>query len=246
MAFVLQNRRFKMFTPLNFQIWAMAFGGGGQNYYNACDRVLREMSQIKICNQLIKYTDADLKNNTHFWSNHKDFIENNKRGYGYWIWKPYLILNTLMRMPLNSVLIYVDGGCEVVNRPDSYTKLRDIVNRCDDILYTSSGLSEASYTKMDLFEYMNIESYDQVQYQAGVLFIKNNTTMQHFITEWYNIACNYHLLDDSPSLLPNHANFIDNRHDQSIFSLLLRKHNMNVENKTMRDIRPIRISWKRW
>ena len=93
---------------------------------------------------------------------------------------------------------------------------------------------------------MNIESYNQIQYQAGVLFIKNNTTMQNFITEWYNIACNYHLLDDSPSLLPNHANFIDNRHDQSIFSLLLRKHNMNVENKTMRDIRPIIISWKRW
>lgn len=225
------------------QIWAMSFGGGGQNYYNATTRVLHEMSQIKICNQLVKYTDADLKNDPGFWLKHKDFIENNKRGYGYWIWKPYLIWNTLNRMNENDTLIYLDGGCEVVNRPDSYNKLRGIINKCNDILYTSSGFDSYLFTKMDLFEYM--KTHDQVQCQAGVLIIKKTPIMMNFIKDWYNIACNYHLLDDSKSLLPNHTDFIEHRHDQSIFSLLITAYNLNAENKTMRDILPIRISWKR-
>ncbi len=51
---------------------------------------------------------------------------------------------------------------------------------------------------------------------------------------WYNIGCNYHMIDDSPSIKENYNNFIEHRHDQAIFSLLLKKYNI-TSNKTLMD-----------
>jgi hypothetical protein len=36
------------------------------------------------------------------------------------------------------------------------------------------------------------------------------------------LACNYHLIDDSPSVIPNYPSFHENRHDQTLISLLSR------------------------
>ena len=46
------------------------------------------------------------------------------------------------------------------------------------------------------------------------------------IDEWYNISCDYHLIDDSPSIISNHNEFREHRHDQSILSLLIKKNNL--------------------
>ena len=36
-------------------------------------------------------TDEHLKIDKLFWENHGKIIENNSRGYGYWLWKPYIV-----------------------------------------------------------------------------------------------------------------------------------------------------------
>ena len=43
-----------------------------------------------------------------FWENHSSFIENNKKGYGYWLWKPYIIKKTLEKMKKGDILLYLD------------------------------------------------------------------------------------------------------------------------------------------
>ena len=46
----------------------------------------------------------------------QDFKENNKeilslkKGAGYWLWKPWVILNTLENIPENAIVIYADTG----------------------------------------------------------------------------------------------------------------------------------------
>ncbi len=32
-----------------------------------------------------------------FWKKHGTFIESNPRGYGYWLWKPFIIKETLQQ-----------------------------------------------------------------------------------------------------------------------------------------------------
>jgi hypothetical protein len=71
----------------------------------------------------------------------------------------------------------------------------------------------------------------------------------NFIKDWYKLACNYHLIDDSLSKEENHQYFKDHRHDQSIFSLLLKtekyKKNMNTDNNIIKNIYPFSLSRKR-
>jgi len=37
----------------------------------------------------------------------------NKRGYGYWFWKPYLILKIMKKMNAGDILHYADIGCHI-------------------------------------------------------------------------------------------------------------------------------------
>ena len=48
-----------------------------------------------------------------------------------------------------------------------------------------------------------------------------------FIKEWLNIFYErFDLVDDTTSKIKNHKDFIENRHDQSVFSILCKKNNL--------------------
>jgi hypothetical protein len=77
--------------------------------------------------------------------------------------------------------------------------------------------------KMD----MNDDKYlSNNQWQAGAILLCVNNDVRNLINEWYNIGCDYHNIDDTPSLEKNFDSFKEHRHDQSIFSLLLKKNNL--------------------
>jgi len=50
------------------------------------------------------------------------------------------------------------------------------------------------------------------------------------VNEWYNLSCDYHLIDDSSSVAQNFDCFKEHRHDQSILSLLTKNIN-SITNK---------------
>lgn len=218
----------KKYESFDENKYFITFGGGGQNYYDAAERITNEVKQLNVFNNYITYKDTDLKNDE-FWETHSEFVENNKRGYGYWLWKPYIILKTLKSMNSGEILLYLDGGCEISNGD-----MNELIDRCKkyDILYTLTGQIEKKYTKMDLFLEMKLNTSkikDDPQYQASAIFLKKNDKIMNFVNEWYNISSKYHLIDDSESLSPNDNEFIEHRHDQSVFSLLIKKY--NYDNK---------------
>jgi len=215
--------------------------GGGQNYINAVNRIGNKLEATNEFDHIIKYTDNDLKNDIEFWNKHETFITNNIRGYGYWIWKPYLILKTLNTMNENDILFYIDAGCEVISTNESKEKIKQLKDQCDNynILYTQLLHLEKEWTKMDLFEYMNLNNEsikNSNQIQAGLSILKKTEKTINFITDWYNISCNYHLIDDSPSKSVNDEAFKEHRHDQSIFSLLLKTDKYNIFNTSNNEI----------
>jgi hypothetical protein len=233
---------------------AISFSGGGQNYYDALDRVSKELTQLNTFDEIIKIIDNDLKNDVEFWERHGDFITNNKRGYGYWLWKPYIILKQLNNMNENDILVYLDSGCEVINDDTSYININNLFDKCDEynILYTLTSHDEKKYNKMDLIDYLNLnndETKNSGMRQASMIFIKKNNTTLEFVKEWYSLCCNYHFIDDSPSILKNDDTFVENRHDQAIFSLLLKtdkyKDTLCTDNNLLYDTSPIQISRKR-
>jgi len=215
----------------------MTFGGGSQQYKNTVYRITRQAKQSKFFDEVIGYTDDDLKTTFYddFWKHHGKFIESNPRGYGYWIWKSYLILKTLENMEDNDILIYADSGCEVNYKCDT-TKIHEVFEyiKQNGIYqhYIHHQHLEQEWTKKSVFDAleMDINTYGNTkQIESCPFGCVNNQFNRDFVKLWFNtcIENNYINVIDK-KICENHNDFKDHRHDQSIKSLLSKKLNLPV------------------
>ena len=206
----------------------MTFGGGGQNYLDAANRIGEQARQLGIFDRVLVYTDRDIQEDEEFWSSHGEFVSNNKRGYGYWLWKPYLIKKTMDQMKDGDVLLYCDAGCELAQeKRDKLLSYFDIVNR-DSIIGTNIE-NDIEWNKQDLITRLGMQDHPSLegrQRQSGILMILKNSTTYRIISEWYELGSDYHMIDDSPSVEENHPSFKEHRHDQSLWSLLTKKYSV--------------------
>ena len=201
----------------------------GNNKYNeALIRIKKEAESFNIFDNIIIYNEDYLKNDKIFWEKHGDFINNNNRGYGYWLWKSYLTLKTLENMNENDILLYCDAGCTL--NVNGLSRFNDYLNimKDNEILSFELNFLEKIWTKMDLFKYLDMDKpkyFDSKQLVGGIYFIKKTERTINIINEWYNImSANYNLINDSKSIIINDISFKEHRHDQSVFSLLRKKY----------------------
>jgi len=212
------------------QIKFITFGSHA-NYIEAGNRLLDQAEKANIFTETKLYTGDDLKNDNHFWEKHREFIENNSRGYGYWIWKPYLIKKTMETMNNGDVLLFLDCGCEIDYRRNGI--FREFINvvKHVKIIGTFMG-NEREWNKMDLLEKldMNNDKYldgsNKYQRQSGAILFLVCEKTRKMVNEWYELSCDYHNIDDTPSVIQNLDCFREHRHDQSLFSLLTKKYDM--------------------
>ena len=206
----------------------ITFGAGGQNYYDAIERLGNQASNLNLFDKIITYTDKDLINDTEFWSKHSNFILNNSRGFGYWLWKSYIIKKTMETLNNDDILLYLDCGCEIdVKKKDKIIHFFELV-KSEYIIGTKTSL-EKHWNKMDVLlklDMLNNTYLNTSMHQAGALLFKICDKTRDLVNQWYELCCDYHNIDDSPSIAKNLDCFIENRHDQSIFSLLTKKYNL--------------------
>ena len=195
------------------------------------------------------YDDIKIFDDQFFDKDKKTIIRNliknkKKRGYGYWIWKPYLILNVFKEINYGDIINYMDIGCHIVkeNSKRFYEYIDLISNKKKWLLpfqykiedtnldknFNYPKREEYKFTKSDLLNYfgcLNDKSIlETPQYWAGNFFIKKTDDSIKFINEWLNVFYErFDLIDDTPSKIKNHRDFIENRHDQSVFSILCKK-----------------------
>lgn len=209
---------------INQQIYLITFGN--QKYYKSLERLKQQAININFFNDIYTFTDNDLRNDSNFWETHKHFIENNNRGYGYWLWKSYIIEKILNKINMNDIIIYMDAGCSInsngINRLKEYI---NIVNNNNYGIITFELTSiEKCYTKMHLFEYLNcIHFKDSRQLMATSFILRKCDHTINTIREWKDLCYNYNLINDNYCNVKNDESFIDHRHDQSIFSLVNKK-----------------------
>jgi len=87
------------------------------------------------------------------------------------------------------------------------------------------GFIEKNYTYKELFDYFDISQDSQfgnsLQLQAGHMFFKKNRDSKDYFNQYRKILDeNIELITDSYNQKNQIDSFIENRHDQSIFSLL--------------------------
>jgi hypothetical protein len=222
---------------------------GNQRYYNSINRIKNEAESFNIFDNIVVYNDENLKNIfPEFWSAHGNFINNNNRGYGYWIWKSFLVLKTLESMNENDILVYADAGCELnnngINRLKEYFEI--VKNSNYGILSFELIHPEKQWTKMDLFNELDMNTYEHLnnrQLMATSFILKKCDHTMKLVGEWYKYSSNYHLIDDSNSNAKNDDMFCEHRHDQSIFSLIRKKYGTEImfdEVDSYHDFTPIK------
>jgi hypothetical protein len=210
--------------------WFITYGGPSENYHSAVKRICNEASGFDVFDEIIGYTEKDLMDDTSFWLTHQQFIESNAdRGYGCWLWKPYLTKKTLDKMNENDILVYADAGC-FMNK-DGKSRLLEYF----DMLNTSAEIGNVSfqmdhldelYTKMDIYDYFNANDPSIIktgQLVGGIFVLRKCRHTMELIDKWYDGCCQYYLLDDSCGTLPNLPTFHATRNDQSIFSVIRKK-----------------------
>jgi hypothetical protein len=163
-----------------------------------------------------------------WFATHQPFLASQPRGLGYWIWKPFLILESLKRIAPDECLVYSDAGNEI--SASGAARFQDYVGlaRIHDLFGFEIGEPIHQWTKGDLLNYLAIPSTSPFlalrQIWAGLLFIRHTPANLLLLSHWAElcVARNYSLVDDTPSVTPNPSTFREHRHDQSILTLLLR------------------------
>ena len=107
----------------------ITFASGNNCYYEAAKRLINQAESTSLFEcELI--TENCLKSDNEFWDKHSNFIEKNKRGFGYWIWKPYIIKKTMQTLNTGDVLLYLDSGCEIdINKKRQIEEYLELVKK---------------------------------------------------------------------------------------------------------------------
>ncbi len=208
-----------------------------------------DSSRARICHQArrmgsysriigAKETDLD----PHFQQHFARYLNSETRGFGYWCWKPQIILQALHSMNEGDVLHWVDAGCHL--NPRGKWRLKEYLKMAESSRYGVLGFRNSPplppfphdgrelpsypdihWTKGDLLDRLGVRAdldlLNQSSIGATIIMVRKCTSSVSLVKEWLSIPYeDFSLIDDSPSRSENLEGFREHRHDQSIFSLL--------------------------
>tara|TARA_R110001606_G_C15250070_1_gene637274 strand:- start:88 stop:1005 length:918 start_codon:yes stop_codon:yes gene_type:complete len=211
----------------------ISFGNG--IFKNQLNRVCNEAKKTGWFDEVIVSTPSTIKD---FIDKHKDFINNNPRGFGYWIWKPFILLNQLMCMDDGDYIFYTDAGSRILshrkNKFNEYLKLLDdqpILINGEGNNQPYSYYTQQKFIKLSLLKRFGLENNEEFlglsHCESGMIAIRKCNESVKFIKEWLNVILenNYINTNDDLGNDKQLEGFVEHRHDQSILNILFYKNN---------------------
>lgn len=208
----------------------VSFGGPTESYRKRVKELHQEADQSKMFDHIITFTDQDLEKDQEFWETHGEFISNPKhqRGYGFWLWKPYIIMKVMDLLEYGDFLVYADAGCTInSNGGQRFQEYQSMLNSNPFglLAYQLYACNDIEYIKRATLEYIGATEHDKntPQIITTALVIKKTNKSMEFIKRWYEFASMYDLINDDSHQENEYPEFKDHRHDQAIFSLLVKQ-----------------------
>jgi hypothetical protein len=238
---VISNKDNKDRLYYNIMLYFLVYNDGNHIYY--LNKLLQSVKQYGPEFEIVIFNKTDIDN---------EFLKKNERilslqkGGGYWLWKPYIIYNFLLKMNENDVVFYLDSKYYFI---ETFKNLYDDHMIKNDMLVFKNKPNEQYYLmknwcKMDVIQKYNI--YNEVFNEnvndcwAGAILIKKTPNTINYIKQWLDMASIYEDITDSPSILKNDDAFIEHRHDQSLLNIVLIKNNIKtifLEKKFLQNVR---------
>lgn len=221
------------------------------NFYYSRATLIRSARKVGIENIKAYKSPEFIK--TDFYSRNA-VITTQPRGAGYWLWKPYYILEGLKSLNEGDILVYCDSGVDIIA---SLQPLIDIVSASKKGILLFENYQASAYfpksenleineynlytelnknkywAKRDAFVLMGLDEeryWNSPQVDANFQVYRKCEASMQFVEEWLNYCCNPQIITDTPNTsgLPNFPNMFNHIHDQAIISLLAEKHEIEL------------------
>lgn len=150
------------------------------------------------------------------------------RGAGYWWWKSVIQYLAMQQINEGDFLLYLDAGGYINKHGESLFKqyIEKVSNNSGFLAWSTDSI-EKNWTKRDLFKLLecdNPEFTESKQIGCGLVIYRKSEWTVSFIDEFVKLSSIQHFINDDSSYHPNYENFMEHRHDQSVFSLLTKKY----------------------
>ncbi|TEB14919.1 hypothetical protein C9890_0639 [Perkinsus sp. BL_2016] len=206
----------------NFHITAISYASG---CCKAAQALNAKTALAFGANKTIEYSEADVDEN--FKLDHRAIWEQ-RRGGGYWIWKPYLVLKTLLsdQVQWGDVIVYLDAGNHYIG--DLQSKVVELLSETDVSGGYLKCCIESDWTKRDALVLLNGDRspiLDRPQMAAYFLLFRKTPVSIEFVKQWLKACTDPRIVTDLPNTLSldNYPTFTNHIHDQAAFSIIFKQ-----------------------
>lgn len=198
---------------------------GDNKYHTAKQRIKAEAINFGIFSSINIYSPSDIDNK--FAQKYKDILCK-QRGGGYWLWKEHFVSKKLEEVNYGDYIVYCDSGCTInkngLDRFNEYISMLDNNPNNYGIISFQMDCIEEQFTTSQIFSKLNVATNNikkSGQYIGGILIIKKCEHVLNIFNDFFNILDNDHnLITDHYNKVNQNESFVDNRHDQSILSVI--------------------------
>lgn len=169
---------------------------------------------------------------------------NQERGGGYWIWKYLLLEKLILNTKENDLIVYCDSGSSfnfyAKNRLLEYFEMLNSSEYGNFRIESKQSHIEKKWTTNEIFNYFNVlddkQITDSPQLLGGYLIFRNCEHTKYLLKVFFElITKDWKLITDHYNVNQN-KDFIENRHDQSILSVMSKKYgSVIIDNETYFD-----------
>lgn len=154
-----------------------------------------------------------------------------KRGFGWYAWKPFIIMDALNKCEDGDVVLYVDADTVPIS---NFSMLYDICRESGGVmLFACEDRVHFHWCKRDCFIVMGLDHPKYFDARDGcarfMLFQKGPWLSQQFLAEWLTYSINPIANTFDPSTIkPEPTGFIEHRAEQAILGNLALKHGIKL------------------
>jgi hypothetical protein len=214
---------------------------GNKLFEESKKRLLKEAQNFNEFDTITAYGPEDIIENIHLDGYSKDFhnVFGMKRGGGYWVWRHIIINKTIENMENNDFLVYLDAGSTLNNNGKIrfYEYLQLLHSSSTGILsFQMHDHLEKYWTTKEIFDVMkediNGTHANSGQLLGGILVMQKNPQLLEYMKRYSSIIKQHPLLvTDMFNEKQTHDGFQENRHEQSITSILRKQMNTLIINR---------------
>jgi hypothetical protein len=212
----------------------VSFSGGKPCWRRSQKRLSRELSKLSPESKTLELTSATIQVHIGTVVDLESLAIDFPRGHGLWAWKPFAVAASLSQIDEDDYLFYIDAGCTANRSRAAISRFKEYLSHLDEFGILAFQLShpENQWSKASLLSRYRLGPDESSSGQVlGTIFaVKNNSYGREIISSWCEGACedDFFYLKDPTTLEPQLSHFKDHRHDQSVWSCLLKSKSVHL------------------